>query len=324
VGLDREGWYDRTPGAFEDPGNLGPHDQTRSFDNSREAWIEWCSCPALNVRMGQVKVPTTRQLMTPPELQQFVDVSLASVWVGQGLPGYTDRPRDFGVLVHGAFGCDGALSYVLAVTNGDGADSVRNVLDDRTDDNLAYSARLNWAFLHPVGYEEGALRQMACTWYGEVGVWAVYFADRLDKPHASKGDVFEGGVDLALGYGGWSLTAAYSIEDVSDWPSSFGDEASSTSWLVQLGFLIPSTAWEVAARADGYDLELDGRDGDVLEYALAVNYYLNGHGNKLSLDVSFLETSGEVSGITDLYAGYDFVFRENSAILVRFQWQLAL
>jgi hypothetical protein len=307
--------------------NVGPHGyQSRNYDNSREAWIEWCSCPAFNVRMGQVKTPNTRQLLTPPELQQFVDVSLASSWTGRGMPGWTDRNRDHGVLVHGSFGCENDLSYMVAVTNGDGGDSIRNVLDDRTDDNLAYSARLNWAFLEPVGYEEGALRQTTCTWYGEVGAWAHYFADRADKPHRKVADWLSAGVDLALGYGGLSLTAAYTIQDLADVINFPGAaDGSGNVWLLQLGYLFPDTAWEVAARVSGYDFEIEGvRDGTTREIAFAVGYYLNGHGDKLTLDVSFLDNDEEGSMAIDPYPPYEVVRQGDTAILLRFQWQLAL
>jgi len=196
--------------------NLGPWDQSFNFDNSREAWIEWCYCPAFNVRMGQVKTPATRQLMVAPELQQFVDISLASICTGQHMPGYTDRNRDHGVLFHGAFGCASEWSYILGVTNGDGGDSIRNVLDPRTSDGLAYSARINWAFLDPVGYQEGALDFTTCTWYGEVGAWGYFYGDRTDKNHQNWGDHTRLGVDLALGYGGFSFTGAATWEDVSE------------------------------------------------------------------------------------------------------------
>ena len=163
---------------------LNPVDfQSRNYENTREAWIEWCPCPTFNFRMGQILTPNTRQLMTAPELQQFVDISLASAFTGHLMSGYTDRNRDHGVMVHGALGCNGDWQYMVAITNGDGGDSIRNVLDNRTDDNIAASGRLNWSFLAPIYYEEGALRQKTCTWYGEVGAWAYYYADRLDKPH---------------------------------------------------------------------------------------------------------------------------------------------
>jgi hypothetical protein len=45
---------------------------------AREAWIEYEAAPAFVFRMGLLKTAATRQLMTAPELQQFVDVSLAS------------------------------------------------------------------------------------------------------------------------------------------------------------------------------------------------------------------------------------------------------
>ena len=42
--------------------------------------------------MGLIKTATTRQLMTPPEMQQFVDISMASAFIGHVMPGYT-RPQ---------------------------------------------------------------------------------------------------------------------------------------------------------------------------------------------------------------------------------------
>jgi hypothetical protein len=305
--------------------NLGPYQfNSFNFDNSREAWIEWCSCPSFNVRMGQIKTPNTRQLMVAPELQQFIDISLASSWTGWSMPGYTDRNRDHGVMIHGSFGCNNELSYMVAVTNGDGGDSIRNVLDVRTDDNLAYSARINWAFLNPIGYEEGALRQMTCEWYGELGAWVHYYADRIDKPHTVVADWLNFGVDLALGYGGFSFTAAFTIQDYSDLIAGGPRDVSGTVWLAQVGYLFPDTAWEVAARVDSYTTDIfTTADGTATEFAVALNYYLNGHGNKLSVDVSFIDADADVLVLPDFYAAYNFL-NDDSAILLRFQWQLAL
>jgi hypothetical protein len=309
------------PGIF----GQGWFGQSDNFDNSREAWIEWGACPTLRLRFGQVAIPTTRQLLTPPELQQFVDISVASSVTGIQLPGYTDRNRDFGWLIHGVLGCEGRFSYMVSITNGEGGDSIRNVLDERTSDNLAYGARVNWAFLGPVGYEEGALRQNTCTWYGEVGVWGFAYAFRKDKPHENLDDTWRAGIDLALGYGGLSATAAYSV--FSNEGGTF-DEQDFTTWLVQLGYLFPGTAWEVAARWDGFDMDLGFGVGSLSELAVVVNYYLNGHGNKLSLDVSFLDiTSDDFTFFQgDPYPGFNSLssdFREE-AVLLRFQWQLAL
>ena len=320
--------------------NLGPGSQSYNYDNTREAWIEWGMSDMFNFRMGQVATPTTRQLMTAPELQQFVDISLASAFVGQHWAGYTDRNRDHGFLIHGSFGCDNEWSYILSVTNGDGGDSIRNVLDVRTSDNLAYGLRINWAFLKPIGYQEGALRQDTCSWFGEFGVWANYYADRTDKLHTIQRDALRFGADLALGYGGFSMTGAFTIGTDETIGGGNGTDIDYTAWLVQLGYHFPGTAWEIAARVSSYDVDAANAaavaatplataagGASVLEYAFGINYYVNGHGNKLSLDVSIIE--GQDNGsvlLWDAYAGYgdDAAGSNTYGILLRFQWQLAL
>src|SRR5947207_8422944 len=176
----------------------------------REGWIEYESAPQFAVRFGLIKTANTRQLMTPPELQQFVDISMASAFIGQMMPGYTDRNRDYGLAFHGALGCDGEWSYLVTVTNGDGPVH-RNVLDGSTSDNFAYSARLNWDIKGHMGYEERALRQTECGFVAALGAWAHYSADAFThRPYSKLGDRLTYGVDLALGWGGWSFTAAYS------------------------------------------------------------------------------------------------------------------
>ncbi len=310
---------------FSGPGEefLGGVSQSYNFENTREAWIEWCSGAALNFRMGQIKTPNTRQLMTAPELQQFVDISLASVATGYLMPGYTDRNRDHGFMVHGALGCKGEWSYMAAVTNGDSGDSIRNVLDDRTDDNLALSGRVNWAFLAPTYYEEGALRQSTCNWYGEVGAWAFYHVERTDGPHVPVFDELVWGVDVALGYGGFSFTGAFTMGTLGDVVFT-GSDLDATTVLLQMGFLFPGTAWEIAARYSSLSVEGGTQDATLTEIAGVVNYYLNGHANKLSLDVTLLDPGDDAIGIPDLYTGLQFVEAGDTGLLIRFQWQLTL
>ena len=105
-------------------------------------------------------------------MQQFVDVSMAAASIGMMMPGYTDRNRDYGVMFHGSFGCDGAWSWLATITNGDGADH-RNVLDGETNDNFAYSARVNWDVIGHVGYEECALNRNTCEWRLAVGAMSL-------------------------------------------------------------------------------------------------------------------------------------------------------
>ena len=326
------------PFNFPDPANQqqGPLSQSLNYDNTREAWIQWSASDAFNIRMGQIRTATTRQAMVSPEMQQFVDVSLATAFLGWTMPGYTDRNRDHGVAFHGVFGCNNEWSYLITVTNGDGGDSIRNVIDQRTSDNVAFSGRLNWAFLAPIGYTEGALNNSTCNWYGELGAWGYYYADRDDAPHTQITDAVRFGVDLAMGYGGFSFTAAFNI--TAD-ENAAGAKLDTTSYLVQLGYHFPGTAWEIAARYSAYDSDRDAGFGNaawlgggaVSEFAFGINYYLNGHGNKLQLDAAWVDGSDAASAlIFDPYTGYPGASATTGSgdgtygLLLRFQWQLAL
>jgi len=289
---------------------------------AREAWIEYEAAPQLAFRMGLIKTPTTRQLMTSPEMQQFVDISMASAFIGQMTPGYSDRNRDYGFMVHGALGCDGELQYMVSVTNGDGPVH-RNVLDGTTDDPLAFGARVNWDIMGHMGYEEGALRQRSCEWVAALGAWAYYFVDhQFENPliEALTVDRINYGVDLAVGWGGFSMTAAYNGATLD---SDGGADGDGFSYLVQLGFLFPDTAWEIAARYSAY--ELDPTGGAIFtgnEIAVAVTYYIDGHADKVTLDAAFISTD-DFNILADTYAGYNAT-GASDGLMLRLQWQLAL
>jgi len=325
--------------ARADPGNFlgGPNGQSINFDVLREAWIEWTHNTCLRIRFGLIQPPTSRELLTPAELQQFVDISLGAVFLGQMMPGYTDRSRDYGVMFHGVFGSEKRWSYAVSITNGDGGDNLRNVLDQRTDENLAFAGRLNYAFWNPIGYEEGALRQLTCQKYGEVGMFLRYSAAPNENPSASEDTFGLLGLDLAMGYGPWSLTAwvmAGRVSGVED----LSLDSNLNAGKFQIGYHFPGTAWELAVRFSGYDVD-SNIHGETLttfrpfkagrELAAVVNYYLDGHRNKLQFDVSAVvgddgHTNEVIVG--DPTAGYPggFATGDETSLLFRFQWQLAL
>ena len=58
---------------------------------------------------------------------------------------------------------------------------------------------------------------------------------------------------------------------------------------------------------------------------MGVNYYIDGHADKLSLDVAMITPEGDddSNALADTYAGYNTTF-DSDAILIRLQWQLAL
>ena len=301
---------------------------TYQYSNTREAWIEWGMSDSFNVRVGQILYPNARQLMVAPELQQFVDISMASSATGLLQPGYTDRNRDFGLMLHGAFGCRNEWQYMFAVTNGDGGDSLRNVMNTLTSDNFMFSGRINWAFAEPIGYTEGATRFESCTWYGEVGIWASYYADRFDMPHVTVGDRLIGGLDLAVGYGGFSFTGGFTWFQIKDSVLGIEDEEVMIAFG-QLGYLFPGTGWELAARYSYWSREIDsGPKPKTQTFAVGLNYYLNGHSNKLTFDWTYIDATADGvvgAGWFDVYPGVPLGFQsDGNSMLFRFQWQLAL
>ena len=289
---------------------------------TREAWIEYEAAPQFMFRMGLIKLAATRQLMTPPEMQQFVDISMASAYIGQWDIGYTDRNRDYGFMVHGALGCDGEWQYMFTVTNGDGPVR-RNVLDGTTDDPMAYSARINWDIKGHMGYEEGAVRQRSCDLTMALGVWGNYFVDhRQENSLIQFSDRTSYGVDLAVGYGGFSFTGAYNIVTYDN--GGAFPEFDGTSYLAQLGYLFSDTAWEIAARYSAYTHEpVGGFDTGGTEYGFAVNYYIDGHADKITADIAFISAEDNGNLLSDTYAGYNAT-RASDGTLLRLQWQLAL
>ena len=139
------------------------------------------------------------------------------------------------------------------------------------------------------------------------------------------------GLDLAMGYGGFSLTAAFTYGQF-DGSDVFVDEEWMI-WLLQAGYLFQGTAWEVALRWSSYIRTISAAGGDLEpksnEFALAINYYLNGHANKLTLDAAYFDATadgGQGGGYFDMYSGVPWGFGSDTSgsWLFRFQWQLAL
>jgi hypothetical protein len=106
--------------------------------------------------------------------------------------------------------------------------------------------------------------------------------------------------------------------------SDIGNTFDGTSWLVQAGYLFPDTAWEIAARYDAYSIDPNG--GGTLggtEIGVAVNYYVDGHADKVTLDAAFIQADDDGNPMADTYAGYNATYGSDG-MLLRLQWQLAL
>ena len=145
------------------------------------------------------------------------------------------------------------------------------------------------------------------------------------RPYGKYADRLTWGLDAAFVWGGLSATAAYSAltwDDEDSVVSPFFEDG--FSYLVQVGYLFPGTAWEIAGRWSALTFNHPGGDDEsASEYGFAVNYYIDGHADKVTLDVAFI--SGEENGheLADTYAAY-LPTGDGDGMLVRLQWQLAL
>ena len=93
--------------------------------------------------------------------------------------------------------------------------------------------------------------------------------------------------------------------------------------MVQLGFLIPDTAWEIAGKYDVYKGDAGGSTAGAKEWGAAINYYIDGHSDKVTLDISRITPNDDGNFQADAYPGYNVTF-DSDAWLLRLQWQLAL
>ena len=155
-----------------------------------------------------------------------------------------------------------------------------------------------------------------------------YYADRFDQPHVTVGDRLMAGFDFALGYGGFSFTGALTYFDFKDSTIGIQDEQDLMA-LAQVGYLFPGTAWEIAARYSYWERDIDTQGKPKTQtIAVGVNYYMNGHSNKLQLDWTYISATadaGDGAGWLDVYPGVPLGFNsDGDSMMLRFQWQLAL
>ncbi len=303
--------------------------QTWNFNVLREAWLEIPFDDALQVRVGLIQTPGPRGVMVPEELTQFVAPSIGAAFLGQNSPGYTDRSRDYGAMIHGVFGKNDAGSYAASFTSGEGGDGFRTVLDHRSEEDPDFAARFNWAFWKPIGYVEGALSRRTSELCAEAGIWG-----RVRSPGILYGNdytrAFMYGLDAAVGYGPWTLTGWFGKGELGKTDDSWFIAGS-----IQVGYHFPRTPWEVAVRFAGYDVDSSALFSDNQHYraeravTVVVNYYLNGRGNKLQLEGTGMVADDEIiigPTIWDAYSGTPGGLGNNNdlSLLLRFQWQLAL
>lgn len=251
----------------------------------RDAYVTWSSRRDLNVRVGQMKVPFSRQRVVSSSALQMVDRSI--------VVSELNLDRDVGVQI---FSKDllgiGKLGYAVGLFGGDG----RNRLGRAA--GLLYTARLEAWPLGPFDdYVEADVQRLNRVRLA-LGVNAGY-NQNTNRPRSTIGLPFADGdvdyrhaaADLAFKWRGWSLTSELMYREAAGpaavSPAGTALPASRSGWgaYVQGGLMV-GARWEVTGRISHLapDRRTDPTFTRAREMGAGVSYYLHGHDLKVQGD----------------------------------------
>lgn len=257
-------------------------------------YLQFTHLRDLTVRVGQYKVPHTRQRVISSGDLELVDRSIANAEFN------LDRDIGLDLRSENFLGLD-LLRYYLGVYAGEG----RNT-SGAYDFGMMYLARVE---LLPFGefedYQEGDFERLSSPKLS-IGLGAGYIANARNDRGILGSAPSDGGTtdfksfvaDLVFRYAGFSLQTEGVLRDGERDPGDEGPaEAPRDGYggFVQLSYLFPTTRWQIAGRAGlveplGDDTSLEGGT----ELGGGVSYYFAQHPFKLQADYFLLgEDDGE-------------------------------
>jgi hypothetical protein len=245
----------------------------------------------LTIRMGQYKVPYSRQRVVSSGNLQFVDRSSVNGEFN------LDRDVGFDFRSKDLFGLD-LLRYYAGVYMGEGHSSW-----DTGDFGMMYLGRLEFL---PLGlfkdYSEGAFKRSPEAKLS-LGVGAAYVDDAKKNKGIIGSIPADGGTtdttnvtaDIAFRVAGLSIESAYFMRkgsrNAGDLVDGFGEEIATEDprdgmgFYAQAGYLIPGTVLELSSRYGQIMAASSGSSlSDSSEAGLGVNYYFAQHAMKLQTD----------------------------------------
>lgn len=249
----------------------------------RDAYVTWTPTRGASVRIGQMKVPFSRQRVVSSSALQMVDRS--------PVVSELNLDRDVGVQVFSKdlFGL-GRLGYAVGLFGGEG----RNRLGRAA--GLLYTARLEaWPFGAFDDYVEGDVQRRR-TFRLAVGVNAAH-NQNTNRPRSTIGTPYTAGdvdyrhasADITVKWRGWSVASEVLYRHGTGDAPQPGVTAPLTrsGWgaYVQSGVMV-GPRWEVTARASHLvpDRGTDATFARGRELGAGVSYYLHGHDLKVQGD----------------------------------------
>ena len=249
--------------------------------SQRDAWIQWnCSENMANARLGQFKIPLSRQENAS---------SAALLFTGKSLVGnYFAPARQTGAMIHGDV--SEGVHYYLGTYNGDSTGEGLN--RSGQDNKLAVFAAVH-ANVGDYGSRafEGDLRKDTSSTAFTMGVAGIYSENNAvtvtdTTSVTEKFSWFTLNGDVGMRSGGLDVQSEIYYDNIN-FDADGTDSADDWGFYAQAGYLL-EPQWLVGGRF-GYlapDETLDDRD-TVSEYSLVVDYLVNGHNLKLQNQVTF-------------------------------------
>ncbi len=261
----------------------------------KDAWLQWNWDEAAMLRMGQYKVPFSRQELSSSAKLQFIDRSDVSDIFSYG--------RNRGAMLHGSFGDAG--TYAAGIFNG--VSQLSGVSEGENspglDNNLMGAAQVTYN-LGDYGSrdEEGDMRKDG-DFAGTMGAAVVYGQGGQTLTAGGSNfnadfDDVRANVDAGLRVAGFSLQSEFyytniSYDDIDDSDTDF------YGMYLQTGYMFVPNEWEGAFRF-GFINPDQGVIDDRQEYSFVLNYFLDGHNLKLQTGISWDVTNFESDDLTDV------------------------
>ncbi len=253
-------------------------------------YMEFDHLRDLTVRVGQYKIPYSRQRVISSGNQQMVDRSLANGEFNLDRDiGFDIRSKDFMGL--------GMFKYYAGVYNGEGRSQFTNGNSD-----LMFMGRVEFL---PLGmfsdYSEGDLERLAKP---GVSIGVAYASARNARGSKVNRDRApeDGGTtdfqsmtaDISFKFKGLALSSEFHWREgernvgdaVDDMGMAIPEQAARNGigWFVQAGYLVPKMPIELTGRYGQTRAKDDSSIGDSNEAGMALSYYFAQHPFKLQAD----------------------------------------
>ncbi len=260
----------------------------------------------LKFRVGQWKAQYTAERAISSGRQQTVERSIIN------RPFTIDRQR--GISIYGNPHGKGALnfSYWISMFTGTGRGNTNN--DDK---NMMYMSRLQWNLNGRVIKFAGSDFKITKKFTSYIAVAAVTNKSKYTRFSTNGGGYLEGFenaedgqyrvnqflIETGFKYKGFSWQQEYHWKEIND---EINDVAPThlTGFYAQLGYMLHQglnfvpKKLEVYARHASYDPNRNLSNDKQIEHTFGVNWFFNGHNNKLTAEYSLLDYDS-INGVAD-------------------------